>query len=683
MKRSSKLSPLWKEEDWWAVWFAFLIILGAITGVVDRVPKIGKWEGNPVTVFKVKRDAATRLRVSDLKDPAGLVRTLQEAPDPLSRFIRGKFTADELAQIDTQPIGKRPSKATLSLIVDRLNELIRGGPIYREPLFRGVKLNPKTRELLIGSSALHETHLIDPGGLAIKLRDGTDPLTARLRAGFSPETLDLLARYNGAGAVPEALKRAMVDELNRVLLRKGFFEPFPEITALVAAEEREAAKCDVPALTSIHLNRLMLDKAFPGLIRPCKLPVSVPQGTLCIKLNRLLLEDAYPDTIGVGRWNLVVPLILLWVGFGILTVVGVIFMRGDIKRYLPGYAVVFIFAALAYVISHQAQIKAYGLSYALWALIIGLLISNSVGTPKWLLAGAKTEMFIKTGLVLLGAEIIFEKILQLGLPGLFVAWLVTPTVILFMFWFGTKVLKLVSKSLVIIIASATSVCGVSAAIAVAAASKAKKEELTLGVGMTLIFTVMMMVLMPMAIRWVGLDTVIGAAWMGGTIDSTGAVVAAGSMLGPDAEKVAAVVKMIQNILIGVVAFFVALYWVARVERDPEGPKPSLLEIWIRMPKFIVGFVAASLIFSFVLLPLMGSAVVNIDIIKDITHNCRGWFFCLAFISIGLESNFRDLATQLVGGKPIWLYIIGQSFNLILTLIAAYLAFGGILFGKLM
>ena len=110
----------------------------------------------------------------------------------------------------------------------------------------------------------------------------------------------------------------------------------------------------------------------------------------------------------------------------------------------------------------------------------------------------------------------------------------------------------------IIIAAATSVCGVSAAIAAAAASGAKKEELTMGVGMTLIFTVLMMIFMPMVINSVGMGDVLGGAWMGGTIDSTGAVVAAGAILGPDAETVAAVVKMIQNVLIGLVGFFVAL-----------------------------------------------------------------------------------------------------------------------------
>ena len=393
------------------------------------------------------------------------------------------------------------------------------------------------------------------------------------------------------------------------------------------------------------------------------------------------LDIFYTLKLGIVTGNQFVPLIILWIGLGALTALGMMVLKVDVKKYLAGYTVVFIFAIISYMFANQVTIKTYGLSYAFWALIVGLIISNTIGTPRWLMAGAKTELYIKTGLVLLGAEILFTKILELGGPGLFVAWVVTPTVIIFMFWFGTKFLKMASKPLVIIIAAATSVCGVSAAIAAAAASRAKKEELTLAVGMTLIFTVAMMVLMPPFVKFSGMDYIVGAAWMGGTIDATGAVVAAGSFLGSDAEKVAAVVKMIQNILIGVVAFFIALYWVTNVDKDPNAPKPNALEIWHRMPKFIVGFVGASIIFSFVLVPLMSMATVEKEILKAVTTPLRGWLFCMAFVSIGLESNFRDLASQLVGGKPIILYIVGQSFNLVLTLIAAYLAFGGILFDK--
>jgi uncharacterized integral membrane protein (TIGR00698 family) len=379
--------------------------------------------------------------------------------------------------------------------------------------------------------------------------------------------------------------------------------------------------------------------------------------------------------------SIVLPLLVTVIGVMLLTSIGIWSMGQNVNNYALAFLGVFILAIMSFTVANQHVIHAYGLSYAAWALVLGLLISNTVGTPKWLKAGIRTEMFIKAGLVLLGAEILFGKILSIGIPGLMVAWLVTPTVIIFMWLFGTRVLKIASKSLVIIIAAATSVCGVSAAIAVAAASRAKKEELTLVVGMTLIFTVLMMIFMPMFISYVGMGQVLGGAWMGGTIDSTGAVVAAGAFLGPRAEAVAAVVKMIQNILIGAVGFFVALFWITSVERDPDAPRPGLMQIWVRFPKFIVGFVAASILFSFILTPLFtwlfdgnGLKLVESSVLKAVTNPLRGWFFCLAFVSIGLESNFAEMASQLEGGKTLILYIVGQSFNLILTLVMAWLAF---------
>jgi len=379
---------------------------------------------------------------------------------------------------------------------------------------------------------------------------------------------------------------------------------------------------------------------------------------------------------GVVVGNIYAPLLILMIGLGLLTALAIAFMKTEnVMKYLTGFIFIFMMACLAYWIANQVNVKYWGLSYAMWALILGLLISNTIGTPGWLKAGAKTELFIKIGLVLLGAEVLFKKILSLGPPGLMVAWIVTPVVIIFMYKFGRDLLKMKNLHLVIIIACATSVCGVSAAIAAAAACMAKKEDLTLAVGMTLIFTVLMMFFMPLGIKYMGMNDILGAAWMGGTIDSTGAVVAAGSMLGPNAEKVAAVVKMIQNVLIGVVAFAIALYWVTVVDRAPDH-KPNLMEIWYRFPKFVIGFVAASLLFSFIMVPTHGGdfKLVETAYINPVTKVLRGWFFCLAFIAIGLESNFKDLVSRMERGKPMVLYAVGQSFNLVLTLIVAYLAF---------
>ena len=390
---------------------------------------------------------------------------------------------------------------------------------------------------------------------------------------------------------------------------------------------------------------------------------------------------------GVGRWTALpteafagrlAGLAALGLAMTALSTLAVQVMGDSARRHAAAFIPLFLLAVAAYTLANQVGVRAAGFGYAFWALVIGLVIANTGGTPAWLKPALRSELYIKTGLVLLGAEVLFGNILRLGVPGLFVAWLVTPVVIVFMYQFGVRFLRIRSRSLVMVIAAATSVCGVSAAIAVAAAARARKQELTLAVGMSLIFTVAMMILMPLGIRWTGMDPVVGAAWIGGTVDATGAVVAAGAILGEQAEQIAAVVKMIQNILIGVVAFLVAVFWVTRVEATGER-KPAATEIWHRLPKFIIGFVAASLLFSFVLTPSLGEARVAEAL--DLTSDVRGWLFCLAFVSIGLESGLRDLTRHTAGGGPIQLYLTGQAFNVVLTLAAAYLAFGGILFER--
>jgi uncharacterized membrane protein YadS len=358
-------------------------------------------------------------------------------------------------------------------------------------------------------------------------------------------------------------------------------------------------------------------------------------------------------------------------------------MGQPLGAFLKGFVFVFGIALLAWLASNQATMKHYGIGYAFWAIFFGMLISNTVGTPKWAMPAVQTEYYIKTGLVLLGAKILFEKIITIGTAGIFVAWVVTPTVWLVTYWFGQKILNMPSKRLNATICSDMSVCGVSAAIATASACKAKKEELTLAVGLSLVFTSIMMIVMPAVIKGffpVDKQLILGGAWMGGTIDATGAVAAAGAFLGEKALYVAATIKMIQNVLIGVIAFCVALYFTTRVEVAETGQKVGLMEIWYRFPKFVLGFIAASIIFSMMYSSFntqvsgLGSAMVDQGTIKGMSDLFRGWFFSLSFVSIGLATNFRELKEHFKGGKPLILYVTGQSFNLVLTLLVAYIMF---------
>ena len=369
-------------------------------------------------------------------------------------------------------------------------------------------------------------------------------------------------------------------------------------------------------------------------------------------------------------------ILLTFLVLGILFAIGVKLQGEKVSKFIIAFIALFIISFIVRLVSAEFMLNRY-LEWAFWALLIGLLISNTIGTPDWLKPAIRTEFYIKTGLVIMGFSVLFSNITKFGLYGLGIAWIVTPIVIIFMWWLGTKVLKIGNKPLVITLATATSVCGTSAAIATGAAAKAKKEDVSLAISISIIFTILMMVFEPMIIRWAGMNQMMGGALIGGTVDSTGAVVLAGNALGPEAEQVASLVKMIQNILIGFIAFFVAIFFATKVDKDPN-QKVGASEIWTRFPKFIIGFFVASLVASFILMPLTSAEEVN-TINKEVLDQYKNWAFVLAFTSIGLDTNFKSLFKQMQGGKVLWLYIIGQIFNILLTLFAVWILLSGVLF----
>ncbi|WP_028573718.1 YeiH family protein [Desulfonatronovibrio hydrogenovorans] len=386
-------------------------------------------------------------------------------------------------------------------------------------------------------------------------------------------------------------------------------------------------------------------------------------------------ESSARSRANTQAYNKIPHLIGIMIIFMLFFAFGTRFMNINTSNFIKGFAFVFLLAIVAEVIGGNSTLRSWGFGPLIWAILGGMLIANTVGTPKFIQDAAQTEYFIKTGLVLLGAEILFGKILAIGVPGIFVAWVVTPTVLILTYIFGQKVIKIPSKTLNITVSADMCVCGVSAAIATAAACRATKEELTIAIGMSMLFTAVMMIALPTFIVAVGMHPVLGGAWIGGTIDSTGAVVAAGAFLGETGMFVAATIKMIQNVMIGVIAFGVAVYWCTKVDCVP-GQQVSKMEIWYRFPKFVLGFLAASILFSIMLEAMgpRGDVMLDQGVLRGFSRPLREWFFILAFASIGLTSNFREMAKHFRGGKPVILYVCGQSLNLILTLTMAYIMF---------
>lgn len=304
------------------------------------------------------------------------------------------------------------------------------------------------------------------------------------------------------------------------------------------------------------------------------------------------------------------------------------------------------------------------LEYPLWAVGLGLLANLGLtvaGTRGRLSAAFRTEFFLKTGLVLMGATINFLDILKIGSRGMVQAVLVVTAVFFFTWftagWFG------LDQKLRALMAASVSICGVSAAIAAAGAVLAKKEHLAYVAALVIVFALPLMLIQPYLAKAMGLSADVAGAWIGGNIDTTAAVVGAGAIHSEAAMKVASVVKVSQNALIGFAAFFLALYWVVVVERKPDR-KPSPMEIWTRFPKFVLGFLVASLITT---AGLLSAEQVRMAIVP-----LRNWFLTTAFVGIGLELAFGEFKNA--GWKPVVVYLLATLVNTLLALVAAWVLF---------
>ena len=351
----------------------------------------------------------------------------------------------------------------------------------------------------------------------------------------------------------------------------------------------------------------------------------------------------------------------------VIALAGALLIGRSIRSFLIVFPVVYLLTIVALILAGNSKIKSINLEAVIFSLSIGLLIGNLVRLPNWFKAVLTTELFVKIGLVLLGTSVIFSDILKAGSLGLVQAVIVVLSVWYFAFWL-CKRLK-VDDEMGLMISSAVSICGVSAAIATAGAIKGDSKKLSYVISMVLITAVPMMIFMPLAGNYFHFSQTMTGAWIGGSIDTTGAVVASGTLVGDEALKISTIVKFSQNVLLGLAAFVISVYWTYTKfnASASENAKPTLKVIWERFPKFVLGFIGASLLFSFFVSSQTNAAV------KDSLKNLQGLWFALAFTSIGLETNFADLFKQ-NSRKPLYAFLLAQSFNILITLLIAWLLF---------
>jgi uncharacterized membrane protein YadS len=320
------------------------------------------------------------------------------------------------------------------------------------------------------------------------------------------------------------------------------------------------------------------------------------------------------------------------------------------------------------------------------ALVVGLIISNLIGVPRWLDEGFRVEFYIKLGIVLLGATLPFTLIIWAGPVAILQASMVS-LVTFFVIFFVARKLGL-NQRLAAVLGAGGAVCGVSASIAVAGAVRARKEDPPIAITLVVLWAIVLIFALPLVSRALHLPTGVGGAWIGTSEFADAAGLAAaqsyGGLAGTEgitgtteqALTSYTLIKVIgRDVWIGIWAFALALISVTKWEKSEVNARPKAGQIWERFPKFVLGFLLASILTTFVVhghtLRDYNSAVKP-SLIAPLTA-LRTWAFTFSFLSIGLTTRFRELASA--GRKPFLAFTAGVVVNVILGYILSVKVFG--------
>ncbi len=373
--------------------------------------------------------------------------------------------------------------------------------------------------------------------------------------------------------------------------------------------------------------------------------------------------------------------------FLILFTVVTSFIGQKPRTFIPSFIFVFILSAIIYFAGNWEQASRYNLEPPLVALLVGLIISNLIGLPRWLDSGFRVEFYIKLGIILLGATLPFTLIIWAGPVAILQASIVSIVTFLVIFFTARKLG--LDNRLAAVLGAGGAVCGVSASIAVAGAVRAKKEHPPIAISLVVFWAIVFIFALPLVSRMLHLPTGVGGAWIGTSEFADAAGLAAAQSYGGLAGKNLGItgtadqalasytlIKVIgRDMWIGIWAFVLAFIAVTVWERNETKSKVQVGQIWWRFPKFIIGFLIASALTTWI---VHGNTLADYNklvkpaLIAPIT-SLRTWAFTFSFLSIGLTTRFRELVNA--GIKPFIAFTVGVIVNVILGYILSVVVFG--------
>jgi uncharacterized integral membrane protein (TIGR00698 family) len=331
-------------------------------------------------------------------------------------------------------------------------------------------------------------------------------------------------------------------------------------------------------------------------------------------------------------------------------------LPGIVLLAAVGYAGKFIERSIAvYGKSHHITLP--NIEYVLWAILIGLVIANTIGIPEVFRPGLATyEFWLKAGIVLLGARFVLGDVLKLGGVSLVLVAIEIVVSLTFMTYLG-RAFGLKPK-LTTLLAVGSSICGVSAIIATQGAIDADEEDSSFAIAAILTLGAISLFTFPLIGHWLHLSDTAYGLWAGLGIDNTAEVTAAGALYSDAAAKVAVLAKTTRNAMIGFVVLGYALYWARKEGTKRVGSKAAFL--WEKFPKFVLGFL---------LISALATAAVFTKPQLTSLGNLSRWAFLLTFAGVGLRTNVREMWKQ--GARPFLVGAVGEIVIAIITLGLVY------------
>ncbi len=356
-------------------------------------------------------------------------------------------------------------------------------------------------------------------------------------------------------------------------------------------------------------------------------------------------------------------------------------------RFWRAFVPIFLVTVAVYFLGLWDQAAHYNLEPPLVALGLGLLFSNSVGVPRWLEPGLRVELYIKVGIVLLGSSLPLTLLAWAGPVAIAQAAIVS--LVTFGVIFAVAIRLGLDRRLAATLGTGGAVCGVSGAIAIGGAVGAKKQDISVAISLVVLWAIVMIFALPLAARTLGLSTGVAGAWIGTSEFADAAGLAAAQTYGGYAGHVAGIsghpdtavaaftlMKVIgRDMWIGVWAFVLSIVAATRWERTGIEGRTDAGEIWRRFPKFVIGFLFASLLVTwFTRDYAYGEYKTSVlpGLVAPL-QALRTWAFTFAFLSIGLSTRVRDFAA--VGVRPFIAFTVGAAVNVLLGLYLSTRVFG--------